>query len=28
VNLGFRPGKGAHVDRDHGPILKAMARGL
>jgi len=28
VNLGFRPGKGAHVDGDRGPILKAMARGL
>ena len=28
VDLGFRPGKGAHVDGDHGPILKAMARGL
>ena len=28
VNLGFGPGEGAHVDGDHGPILKAMARGL
>jgi hypothetical protein len=28
VNLGGRPGEGAHIEGHHGPILKAPARGL